>query len=431
MKNRRTFLKMSTYSAAMLLGCAGTGLDANLVVDIPDVKGDGEHDDTQGIQALLDSNATVFLPQPEKCYLISKTLKIHSGQTLIVDRNAVIRLKDGAGAHLLTNSDHTGGNSRITVIGGIWDGNNLTQMTAYHEDRNNKDLPYDPDRYLGVLMLFDNVKDLYISDVTFKDPRTFAFLAGRLNQFTIEKITFDFNLKSNNQDGIHIAGNCHHGRIADLKGATNDDLVALNADDAPIFEVSRGPITDIQVDGIWGENVYRAVRLLSCKSPVKRIKISNIYGTCRHEAVILSNHNVHSNGCPDSHFEDISISGIFSANARSNMMVPHIRIHSPAYVSHLSISDYHRTESESATDGILVERGARIDCLTLSDVSLFNQCSGNITLVTNRGKIGTLFLNNVFLQSDEPDLVQLLDNSGEVKLAGKTNISVNGRVGEE
>ena len=394
--------------------------------NMPGIKGDGIHDDTQGIQALLDSKkSTIYLPQPDNCYLISKTLKIHSGQTLIVDRDAVIRLADHAEAHLLTNADHAGGNNRITVKGGIWDGNNLNQTTLYHQDRKNKDLPYDPERYVGVLMMFDNVQDLHVADITFKDPRTFAFLGGNLFQFTVENITFDFNLKSGNQDGIHIFGNSHHGRIINLKGATNDDLVALNANDVPLFEPCQGPITDIQVDGIWAENGYRAVRINSCGSPVKRIKISNIYGTYRFEAIIFSNHNVH----PDcvSEFEDISISGIFCTNASQNINMPHIRVFSPGHITSLNISDYHRTESVLATDNILVEKGAKIDHLSISNASLFNQCNKNITFINNQGTIDVLNLSNIFMKSKEPDLVQLLKNDGEIDLLQKTNISINGK----
>ena len=396
-------------------------------LDIPGVKGDGVHDDTQGLQALLDSRAsTVYFPKPDKCYLISKTLKIHSGQTLIVDRNAVIRLADHAEVHLLTNSDHQGGNNRITVIGGIWDGNNLTQTTAYHIDRKNKDLPYDPDRYIGVLMVFDNVKDLHISDVTFKDPEMFALLGGNLFQFTMENITFDFNMKRGNMDGLHIFGPSSHGRITNIKGATNDDLVALNADDVPLVEPSRGPITDIQIDGLWSENGYRAVRINSCGSTVKRIKISNIFGTYQFEAIILSNHNVHP-GCV-SEFEDISVSGLFCSNATKNVKLPHIRVYAPAVVTNLNISDYNRTESAYATDNIVIEKGATINHLSISNTSLINQCNANINLVNNQGTIEVLHLSNIIMQSKEPGQVQLLQNTGDIKVLNKTNISINGKV---
>ncbi len=60
-------------------------------VDFPVVAGDGRNDDTAGLQAALDSGAAaIFLPQPPQRYLISKSLRLHSGQTLIAERNAVL-----------------------------------------------------------------------------------------------------------------------------------------------------------------------------------------------------------------------------------------------------------------------------------------------------------------------------------------------------
>ncbi|MDR1382059.1 MAG: hypothetical protein LBJ47_11360 [Tannerella sp.] len=392
---------------------------------IPNVRGDGVFDDTKGLQDLLDTGgATIFLPKPAKNYLISRTLKIHSGQTLIVDRNAVIRLADRAGAHLLTNAEPARGDSNITVIGGIWDGNNLTQTTLFHSDRAKyKDQPYDRDVYLGVLMVFDNVKNLHVRDVIFKDPEMFAFLGGNLYQFTIENIIFDFNMRRGNMDGIHIAGNSHFGRIVNLKGATNDDLVALNADDIPLLELARGPITDIQVDGIFAEDAHRPVRLNSCGSPVKRVKISNIFGTYPYEAVILANHKVHPDNPIVSTFEDISLEGIFCTNSTKCMNMPHIRVFSPGQVTNLTIRDYHRTEEAVATDNILVEKGASVNCLTISDATLNNKSEGTISFVNNQGLIGVLNLSNVFLQGTSTRKVQLLKNEGTIQTINKSNVS--------
>lgn len=224
-------------------------------------------------------------------------------------------------------------------------------------------------------------------------------------QFTITNITFDFNLRKGNMDGIHIAGNSHHGRITNLKGTTNDDLVALNADDYPIFELSVGPISNIQVDGIWAENAHRAVRLHSCKSLVSKIKISNIFGTYQNEAIILSNHCVH----PDytSKFEDISISGVFCTNTKKTKQ-PHIKLFAPVHITNLSISDFHRTENFYATDNILIEKGVVIDYLSLLNASLTNRCDETINFINNKVSIGTLHLTNVHLQSKNKDQVKLL-----------------------
>ena len=175
------------------------------VSDFPGVVGDGQNDDTAGLQAVLDSGAsTVYLPRPPENYLISKPLVIHSGQTLQADRNAVIRLADHAHVYLLMNANHETGDQGITVIGGIWYGNNLHQTCEYHENKGDWRVPYDPKRYLGVLMHFNRVTDLRVAHLTLKDPEAFGFQAGNLQQFTIEDITFDYNLQKGNMDGVHL-----------------------------------------------------------------------------------------------------------------------------------------------------------------------------------------------------------------------------------
>ncbi|MBR2631932.1 MAG: hypothetical protein IKD29_00685, partial [Lentisphaeria bacterium] len=54
--------------------------------------GDGVNDDTAAIQEMLDKGGLVALPEPEKFYLISATLKIHSDTELVLGRFTEVRL---------------------------------------------------------------------------------------------------------------------------------------------------------------------------------------------------------------------------------------------------------------------------------------------------------------------------------------------------
>lgn len=401
----------------------------------PGVVGDGAHDDTAGLQAVLDSGAaTIYLPTPPRSYVISRTLTIHSGQTLAADRNAVIRLADHAHVHMLTNADHSAGNGRIVVTGGIWDGNNVHQTCEYHQTGNWR-VPYDPARYLGVIMQFNRVTDLRVAHVTFRDPETFGFQGGNLRRFTIEDITFDYNLQRGNMDGIHVHGNSHQGRIANLKGTTNDDLVALNADDASMFEMSRGPITDIAVDGIWSEDGYTAVRLLSAGSPLRRIALTNIFGTYRYNVVSFTNHKVHPGS--SSTFEDIMIAGVFASKSGKGMApaaggriapaLSPIWIDAPAVVSNLTIRDYHRTEADLPADDIYIEPGATVHSLMLSDSTLVHRCSSALNMLHNRGTIGSLALANVHARSELLNSGgYVMRNAGTIGHIQNTGVSVHG-----
>ncbi|MFQ9872304.1 MAG: hypothetical protein ACLRVT_04605 [Oscillospiraceae bacterium] len=73
--------------------------------------GDGIHDDQPAIQELLDSGCCeVALGVPKAHYLLGRTLKIHSFQTLRLPRYAVIRMADGANCPMLENADPLNGN---------------------------------------------------------------------------------------------------------------------------------------------------------------------------------------------------------------------------------------------------------------------------------------------------------------------------------
>ena len=253
--------------------------------------GDGIHDDTDAIQELIDSGVCeVSLPAPKKCYLISRPLLIPSNFKLRLPRYAEIRLADGSNCFMLQNKAVPSPQKRLReflspfqkeifyycdlfspepedachdfeIEGGIWNFNNQKQEPNPIRQRQ-----IDERRYLGHLMLFYNVRNFRLSNMTFKDPANYAVMIDTASHFTVENITFDFNdgnPAAVNMDGIHLNGNCHHGIIRNLKGSCYDDMVALNAD-----EGSDGPITDIEIAGLWGTDSHSAVRLLTVKNPV-------------------------------------------------------------------------------------------------------------------------------------------------------------------
>lgn len=409
---------------------------------ITSIVGDGVADDTAAIQALLDSRrALVSLPAPTKHYLISKPLRIHSNQTLQLDRFTVIRLKDGSDCLMITNDDHERGNENIALVGGVWDMHNEGQSLCEYQKTRIWKGAYDPASYLGVLMRFNRVKRLTLRSLTLKDPVTFSTQLGNLTEFTIEDITFDHNLKRTNMDGIHVHGNSRHGRITNLKGATNDDLVALNADDGGIYEMSRGPIEDVAVDGVWAEDGYTAVRLLSAGSPIRRIRLANIFGTYRVNAVSFTNHKVHPGS--ESIFEDISISGLFCAKSGASTAanpttlgiskLALIWIDAPAVVSGLTMADIHRAETTWPAATLYIEPGAIIKSLQLTQATILNRTPGPLDLLVNRGTIEHLSLSQVSLEaSDGPARGAVVRNSGNIQHRNLQQVSaVNAAVESE
>ncbi|MFA6243962.1 MAG: glycosyl hydrolase family 28 protein [Candidatus Hydrogenedentales bacterium] len=386
------------------------------VVALDGVVGDGENDDTDGIQKALDSGASiVYLPPPARHYRISRALSIHSGQTLQMDAATTIRLADGANSHMIENADRRGGDKGISVIGGIWDGNNAGQTP--HDFSPN--VSFDHNRYIGVMLRFDNVQDLRLNGLTLKDPESFAVQLANLDRFDVRDIVFDYNMLRPNMDGIHLNGNCRFGTITNLKGATNDDMVALNADDGGIAEMARGPIRDVRIDGLYAENGYTAVRLLSAGSPVSQVHISNLFGTFRYNVLSFTHHNVHP-GTP-SRFDDIVIDNVFCSKpteALANPLPsddwgrtssPLIWIASGVEVGSLTVRDLHRTERfDGAPDTIVVENDAAVEFLVVSDSSVHNQTTKPIAMLRNNGEITNLSMTKVRMsgrQGEPPDRV--------------------------
>jgi hypothetical protein len=213
----------------------------------------------------------------------------------VADAKATIRLADGAGTgvgiFLLKNRDEVAGNHDLVVEGGVWDGNNE------HNPRGKT-----PPCYTGVALNFVNVRRLTLSKLVVRNPDSFGIRGWRLRDFRMEDIGFDYTVLRGSQDGIHLNGYTEHGVIRNIRAlspfATNDDMIALNADDAtgkPPFErwvvcqgVELGPIRNITIERVRAQSVYTFVRLLSSTNLIENIVIRDVAGGVRACAVNLN-----------------------------------------------------------------------------------------------------------------------------------------------
>lgn len=299
MKKRVLFLS-SCFCFALLAGCMqslapshaalpGEAIQTTVNVRESGAVGDGVQDDTAAIQNVLNGgHRTVLIPAGT--YKISAALLLDSATTLRADEKAIIRLADHAGndvnLFLLTNRDRKAGNTDITVEGGIWDGNN---------ENNTRGLKEQMPCYTGVGINFIRVRHLTLRNLTVRNPDAYAIRACHLEDFLIENIGFDFSSLRMNQDGVHLDGFCQRGVIRNLRAlspfATNDDMVALNADDGSAKEyviqqdMEQGPIRDITVEGLRAESAFTFVRLLSHTELIENITIRDVVGGCRFYAI--------------------------------------------------------------------------------------------------------------------------------------------------
>lgn len=277
---------------------------------------------TEQLQSLLDNGGYIFIPSGE--YVIEKPLIIHDNTHLKLAPDTVFRLPDDGVFSLIENDGLKGEhkNCNIRIEGGVWDGTNLNCQRKflapgenYGEGGTFKKERYLKNDYLGLLMRFVHCRNLYIGNLTIKDPLSFGLQIADTVDFSVENIYLDYNCKKRNMDGIHITGPARFGNIRNIHGIANDDQVALTADATPLTEITRGPIEDIVIDGVYGENTYTGVRLLSSGSPVRNITIRNLHGTCRYNAVSFTHHNQHP-GAP-SLMENIHISDVYMSKPAS------------------------------------------------------------------------------------------------------------------
>jgi len=293
---------------------------------------DGIHDDTSAIQKMLDKCGRVEIPDGR--YLITRPLIIHSNTHLILSAQAVFRLADGANCSLLDNdglySDET--NVNITIEGGIWDGNHMAQerQKIPNEGRpgdDNEDKTCDKQTYISniytiFMVRLVHTKNLQVKNLTFKDPTSYAIQIADTRYFSVENITLDYDLLKPNMDGVHIQGPARFGKIRNIFGNANDDHVALCANGTIRSEITRGDIEDVDIDGIYCDNGYTGVRLLSRGDAIRNIHISNIHGEFRYYAVSLTHHYPIREDKPIL-LENIHISDIYASKSRAECAENH------------------------------------------------------------------------------------------------------------
>lgn len=388
--------------------------------------GDGIHDDTEAIQKLIDENIEISLPQPEKYYLISKALEIPSNRRIILPRFAEIRLAPMSDCPMIKNvtadeksdvcplqffefvnrysgkAEHRIRN--IEIIGGIWNYDNKNQRANpfITED-------YGPNGdYNGIPFLFYNVENLRLSSLTIKDPVTFGAILDRVDYFTVDNITFDYNYGNpcaQNMDGIHLDGNCSFGYIKNLKGACYDDLVALNAE-----EGSRGPIRCIEIDGIFAEDCHSAVRCLAVSCEVENIHISNVYGTYFQYCIGLTRYY---EGDKRGIFDGIYIDGIYASkaprypvyNKGDSMAYPLIFIEGGNLIKNIKISRLFRKEKVLPIETVYVGEDAVVENLALEDIITENLTdSPEMPTLVCDGKIEKLSASDIRENNKEIEL---------------------------
>jgi len=277
--------------------------------------GDGIYDNTLALQQMLDERGIVSIDSPGT-YLVSKTLIIHSNTRFILSPGAKLLAAPMSKCALIENEHFAGGgrDENIEIIGGIWDGNcdEMGLDCAYEADHRLDD-PYSPALFKGKLIRFCHIDRIVLTRMTVKDPVSYGIQIGDAKGFVVRDIFFDYNWHFCTTDGVHINGPAYDGVIENLAGTTNDDMVGMTTYDESHAECSLGNIENIYIHNLTARNGYSGVRLLSGENyDLKSVRIDGLYGTYRHHAVVISNHNNRPGKC---WFDDIVIENVFACKS--------------------------------------------------------------------------------------------------------------------
>lgn len=106
----------------------------------------------------------------------------------------------------------------------------------------------------------------------------------------------------------------------------------------------------------------------------------------------------------------------------SNMAL--IWIDTPAVVSSLAISDYHRTDNVWPAENVVIEPEAKVECLQMSKVSMINRTPGAIHVLTNKSTIGCLGMTGVDAKAEgDPARGSVVSGAGVIRQQSCRNVS--------
>ena len=328
-------------------------------------------DDTVQLQALLDSGRG-RVEFPDGTFVVSKPLVISSDTHLVCSPRTVVRLAAGANCPVLRNrgSEPGGSDRNITVEGGIWDGNNVQQKRGpYRRPKT----PGGGD--INQLTVFAGITNLTLRGMTLKDPDCYCIELTDITGFTVEDILFDCNDRTPNQDGLHIDGYARDGYIRNLRGHTNDDLVALNSDEGN-WRSPSNDIVNVTIDGLYGgEDGYTAVRLLSRNAHIENVVIRNVYGRYKYNGISFTHWAFEDHRPGMGHFDNIVLENVFASSCAKGtgrdwcgIVLFQGKVES---VGHVAIRNLRRVDGEEFRNDIPtinIGNGVRIDTLILDDV---------------------------------------------------------------
>lgn len=239
---------------------------------------------TEAFQTALREHEIIVIPASQEVYWLDTTIVIPSNRRIEAN-GAIIRMVSECEVIMLRN-EHTHDGTFEPILGADCDENISIHGGSWEEcstERGIRKYAESADGFHGVqtLMLFNNLKQLTISDVTFARAKSFSVQVGDLTDGVFENFFF-INCFA---DGLHVNGNSKNLWIRNFSGHVGDDLVALNMYDWLGSSINYGPARNIFCEEIHSapDSKAKAMRLQPGKFEFRNGQIVD----CRLENVYI------------------------------------------------------------------------------------------------------------------------------------------------
>lgn len=238
------------------------------------------------------------------------------------------------------------------------------------------------DNYISLFRRLDGLTIRHTSFIsTNAGNACYAISPGDVTDVFIDDIEFDVA-----RDGVHFEGPCIRAKVSNLRGNTGDDYVAATIKNYPLYDDTRGPIEDLQVDGIAFDGSTGGLSLLG-DSPLfkfKRITFANLTGSVEGNAIRITN-------------DDVMVSTLVEGLTISHVNVTNGNSLSPVISLGATLIRDIRLEDVVHNDNLIlleVKAGSVVNTLTIAGLrSLSGTQADNIIAIS--GQVDDLILSGV------------------------------------
>ena len=355
---------------------AGAKLDSHVVTG-------GGTDETDLMQAILDRAPVLGgLHLIVDGAMLVRGLKVHSNTTIqCLNGDCGFFLREGSNRPLIQNADPSTTirkNRNIAFLGGNYNGNAKGQ--AHHAVTGEKS-----EEWVTAFSLF-GVEQVTFRDVTITNMRTFAVFITNWYRVVLENVHLNLTeiVVPSNQDGIHVQGPGQFLSMRNISGRTWDDFIALNADDVnsdwnaqgefvgnKAFgpHVSFGPITDVDIDGVFIDEAAQAVRILSRQSRLDRVSIRNVQGTYRSFGFFIGPYYRQGGNIGRVTIDQVDLRALDP----NYTYLPPFLFFLSGRMEHLTLRNIHSHLPIDGRSLVWVQPDAEIDLLTVDGMSIFEK----------------------------------------------------------